>query len=225
MTSNRDVVMLYLQYDVYDSQIPAKSLRSAPIMSNTKFPTPPPSPPAISTYGLDECLSIVLTPEIGRGATGIVHRGTLKPEIAEGSAPLNIVVKLAFDSEQRDNLRAEYEVYRRLRSKGVLRGITTALEFFDDSEGGPCALVILYSGVSLITEPGRVLSVSDRQSALSTLTSIHRAGILHGDIRQENILVRDLGVTIIDFGHSKQCDDQEAKDKECARLRYFLGLE
>ena len=34
----------------------------------------------------------------------------------------------------------------------------------------------------------------------------------------------DAGVTIIDFGHSKQCDDEEAKNKELARLRYLLGL-
>jgi serine/threonine protein kinase len=63
------------------------------------------------------------------------------------------------------------------------------------------------------------------KSALSTLESIHRAGILHGDIRRENILIGDSGVTIIDFGHSKQChDDQGAKDEELACLRHFLGL-
>ncbi|KAM6500024.1 hypothetical protein JOM56_003038 [Amanita muscaria] len=68
------------------------------------------------------------------------------------------------------------------------------------------------------------MSVSDRKAALSTLESIHRASILHGDLREENILMGNLGVTIIDFGHSKLCDDQEAKDKEFAWLRYFLGL-
>lgn len=61
--------------------------------------------------------------------------------------------------------------------------------------------------------------------ALSTLKSIHGAGILHGDIRRANILIGDLGVTIIDFGHSKQCDDQEAKDREIAQLCYCLHLE
>jgi serine/threonine protein kinase len=62
------------------------------------------------------------------------------------------------------------------------------------------------------------------KSALSTLESIHRAGILHGDIRRENILIGDSGITIIDFGHSKQCHDQGAKDEELACLRHFLGL-
>jgi len=60
---------------------------------------------------------------------------------------------------------------------------------------------------------------------LSTLESIHRAGILHGDIRPENILVSDSGVTIVDFSHSKQSDDQGAMDKEYALLCFFLGFE
>ncbi|KAM6500022.1 hypothetical protein JOM56_003036 [Amanita muscaria] len=222
VASNRDMVLLYLKYDIYDSPIPASFLRSPPsTMANTRCPSPLLSP-RIRPYGLEDCLTIVLTSEIGRGATGVVHRGTLKPEISDGAVPLDVVVKLAFDFEQRDALKGEYGVYCDLKSKGV-QGIATVLGFFDDSEDGACALVMLYAGVPLDTE-SRVLSVSDCKSALLTLESIHRAGILHGDIRQENILMGDLGVTIIDFGHSKQCNDQEAKDKEMALFRYFLGL-
>ena len=87
-------------------------------MAGTKFPAFPLLPQDISTYGLDECLHIVLTSEIGDGATGIVHRGTLQ---LEAYAPLDIVVKLAFSNEQRHALRDEYDVYRRLRLKGVSR--------------------------------------------------------------------------------------------------------
>ena len=56
------------------------------------------------------------------------------------------------------------------------------------------------------------------------LGSIHCAGILHADIRPENILINNLGITIIDFGHARHCDDKRAKDEELAQLRYFLGL-
>jgi serine/threonine-protein kinase RIO1 len=52
---------------------------------------------------------------------------------------------------------------------------------------------------------------------------MHRAGILHGDLRQENILIGDSGVTIIDFSHSIRCDNQRAKDQEIAQLRNLLG--
>jgi serine/threonine protein kinase len=60
--------------------------------------------------------------------------------------------------------------------------------------------------------------------ALSTLQSIHCAGILQGDIRPENILIGESGITIIDFGHSELCDNEQAKKKELAQLRYFFGL-
>ena len=162
MASTRDVVLIYLQYDVYDSPVPSLFLRSAPpIVADPKLPTPPLSQRAISTYAPEECLTIVLTSEIGRGATGVAHRGRLKPETSGVSVPLDVVVKLAFDNEQRDGLRSEYEVYRTLRSKGVLKGITTSLGFFNDTEGGPCALVMLYAGRALVAEPKCVLTVSD----------------------------------------------------------------
>ena len=156
------MLLLYFQYGIYDSPIPASFTRSAPpIMAKAKFPAPPLSPRTTRTYTPNECLFIVLTSEIGQGATGIVHRGTLKPNNGDGSAPLDVVVKLAFDNQQRDMLRAEYETYRRLRSKGVLRGLTTTLGLFDDTEDGPCALVMLYAGDSLFDQPERILSASD----------------------------------------------------------------
>jgi hypothetical protein len=58
VASNRNVILLYLRYDVYDSPVPTTFLRSAPpIMANTEFP--PLSPRDINTYGLDECLPVV----------------------------------------------------------------------------------------------------------------------------------------------------------------------
>lgn len=168
MASNHDVIFLYLNYNIYDSPVPASFLRSAPpIIAHTKCPTPPFCPRAINTYGPEECLIIVLTSEIGQGATGVVLRGTLEPEILGCAMPLDIVVKFAFDFEQRDALRSEYEVYRHLRLKGVVaipkgvEGITTALGFFDDHEGAACALVMLYAGVPLSTELQGNLSISD----------------------------------------------------------------
>ena len=68
-------------------------------------------------------------------------------------------------------------------------------------------------------------SVPHSNAALSTLASIHDAGILHGDIRKANILLSELGVTIIDFSHSTQCNNRRAKDEEHGRFHYLLGLE
>ena len=161
MAQNRVVLLLYLRYGVYDSQYPATFYRSAPAIIEDKK-TPPLLPlRAISSCQTEDCLTSILTAEIGHGATGVVHRGTLHAEGSDESVPLDVVVKLAFDSEQRDALKNEYEIYRLLRSNGVAQGIVTVLGFFDDVEGGPSALVMLYAGVSLETEPEQVLLLSE----------------------------------------------------------------
>lgn len=150
--SNHDVVHVYHQYGVYDSPIPATFIRRAPLFS----------PQAIHSSRPEECLDIVLTSEIGEGATGVVHRGSLMPKIRDYTKPMDVVVKLAFDVEQRKALRSEYEIYRHLWLKGIHRGIMTALGLFDDSEDGACALVMLYSGVPLPASADQGnLSISD----------------------------------------------------------------
>ncbi|KAK2459413.1 hypothetical protein APHAL10511_008568 [Amanita phalloides] len=111
--NNRDVVHLYLRYGIYDSPVPATFLRSTSIMAHTRGPTPPFTLRGIRTCGPEECMTIVITSEIGHGATGVVHRSTLELDL---------------------------EVYRRLRSKEVCRGIATTLGYFDDSEDACHAL-------------------------------------------------------------------------------------
>jgi len=107
-------------------------------------------------------MTIVITSEIGQGVTGIALRGTLKPKNMEGAGSLDVVVKLAFDAEQRDSLKSEYEFYRHLKLKGVNRGITPTIGFFDDIEGSACAIVMLYAGVPISTlDPGCMLTTSD----------------------------------------------------------------
>jgi hypothetical protein len=50
-------------------------------------------------------------------------------------------------------------MYRFLRSKGVVKGITAVLGFFDDVKGGPSALVMPYAGILFGTELEQVLSL------------------------------------------------------------------
>jgi len=152
------VLYLYLRYGIFYSPIPATFFRSAPAITEDEKVSL--SPQDIHSYRVDDSLTVILTSEIAHGATGVAHRGTLNVDDMDGSMPLDVVVKLAFDSEQRDAFRHEYEMYRLLRLKGVVKGIKTVLGFFDDLEGGACALVMLYAGVSLRAE--QALSLSER---------------------------------------------------------------
>lgn len=157
LASSRNVILLYLQYDIYDSSAPSTFVRSGRI----GHPIPLPSQEIVRNYQLEECLTIVLKSEIGHGATGQVLHGTLEVEASE-CALLDVAVKLALASEQRQALRDEYRIYHQLRSKGVTAGITTPLGLFDDVEGGACTLVMPYEGVPLAAMPELVLPISYR---------------------------------------------------------------
>jgi len=65
--------------------------------------------------------------------------------------------------------------------------------------------------------------VHNSRSALSTL-ELSCAGILSWRYPSGKFLVSDSGVTIVDFSHSKQSDDQGAMDKEYALLCFFPWL-
>ncbi|KAM6503753.1 hypothetical protein JOM56_000696 [Amanita muscaria] len=215
LASGRNVILLYLQYGIYDSSAPSTFVRSGPI----GHPTPLPSRETVRNYQLEECLTIVLKSEIGHGATGQVLRGTLEVEASE-CVSLDVAVKLALASEQRKALRDEYKIYHQLRS--VTAGITTPLGLFEDVEGGACILVMPYVGAPLAATPELVLAISYREEVLATLVEIHDADILHGDLSLDNILVSDSGLTIIDFSHSRVCSDQDAKYSASRRKGYRL---
>jgi hypothetical protein len=85
--------------------------------------------------------------------------GTLEVEASE-CALLDVAVKIALSSEQREALRDEYKIYHQLRSKGVTARIMTPLGLFDDVEGGACALVMPYVGIPLSAMPELALPIS-----------------------------------------------------------------
>jgi tRNA A-37 threonylcarbamoyl transferase component Bud32 len=60
----------------------------------------------------------------------------------------------------------------------------------------------------------------------STLEEIHQAGILHGDIRRQNLLINDSGeVAIIDFDQSMESPSTEAMAQEMGQLVDLLHSE
>jgi tRNA A-37 threonylcarbamoyl transferase component Bud32 len=65
-----------------------------------------------------------------------------------------------------------------------------------------------------------------RLSLLSTLKAIHKAGIIHGDIRLPNLCVDSAGeARIIDFSHASQDKSTEARAREITELCMILDME
>jgi len=106
-----------------------------------------------------------------------------------------------FDSEDRDQEAAVYVHLKSLWGKYIpsLR-VSTPLEFFH-------ALIIEYvDGVPLSRAN---INAKVEAAVLEAFNAIHSLGVIHGDVRNENILVAEGGsrVWIIDFERSSILDD------------------
>jgi tRNA A-37 threonylcarbamoyl transferase component Bud32 len=61
---------------------------------------------------------------------------------------------------------------------------------------------------------------------LATLESIHRANILHGDIRLPNLCITPSGEAfVVDFGHATESRSRKDKSQEIRELSYILGMD
>jgi len=85
---------------------------------------------------------------------------------ASENLSLDVAVKLAFTTEGFNALRNEYKIYCWLKSHGVTIGITTPLGLFYNVEGGACAIVMPYVGISLNAMPELVLPNSSQCVAI-----------------------------------------------------------
>jgi predicted Ser/Thr protein kinase len=195
---------------------------------------PPPEP----------SIHITVDSELQPGSTGIVHIGTMA--VDQSGPTAKVAVKLAFSRDEKSRLMEEHRVYTHLHSKGV-QGIPRDIGLFVDEEPllgaeGPYALIMSYAGVSLFGRSKRALdSVKQvvnpvyisidsnrtcRDSLLATLRSIHRAGILHGDIRLANLCVTASGEAfVVDFSHATKNCSRKEKTQEIKDLTHILGMD
>jgi hypothetical protein len=169
-------------------------------------------------------------------------------EVDPSGPTVEVAVKLAFTKDEKSRLEQEHRMYSLLHSKGV-QGIPCNIGLFVANdhlcgEIGPYALVMTHAGLSLfgrdrgknashsIKQVLHFDSVSDksdrdhRDSLLATLMSIHRAGVLHGDIRLPNLCATPSeDAFIVDFSHATESSSRKAKANEVEELRQILGID
>jgi serine/threonine protein kinase len=227
-------MLVSLKYGVYDSPRPVPFLHME-CPSHTRSCELP--------YTLEDTFGVVMTSEIGAGATGIVLRGTLFVEGHEDIAPLDVAMKISIGNGEKAALAHEHDTYRFLNAHGITRGIGTVLGFFRDAcEPGDHALLMLYDGVVFDQASTGSLSPAKRYrplfhtliylttvdfvraAALETLANIHAAGFLHGDIRPENILVGEQGLTLIDFAYATRTNDHDDMRNEHEELSRIIDV-
>jgi serine/threonine protein kinase len=82
-------------------------------------------------------------------------------------------------------------------------------------------------GTSMCGRPVELQGLTDLQKkeALDTLKSVHQYGIIHGDLRKDNILMNDDGkIMLIDFGRATFARSNEEYNKEIGALKGMLHI-
>ncbi|KAF5369652.1 hypothetical protein D9615_010246 [Tricholomella constricta] len=214
--ATRCLALIELRYGVYNSPAPASFVRS-----KTRRKT---------RYKSDEYLSIILTSEIASGATGVAHVAELKVLVAGRTLSSAAVVKLAFEPEQIQRLRHEFSIFQHLKSRGVVEGIPFIFGLFEDVETDALALVMTHVGTCLLTlwpnfrDMKLKLPEAARTSFLRVMSSIHQAGVLHMDIRPENLTISGNDqAAIIDFDQAELNHSEGAKRREMRHLTALLN--
>ena len=105
--------------------------------------------PRAEEYQAHKYFELYLAPDFNSGATGQVHRATIRMTLLGGrllSSPA--IVKVAFHDLQRERLRHEYIVYKHLADKGV-ESVASIYGLFEDIDDGSSALIMSDAGISL----------------------------------------------------------------------------
>tara|TARA_R110002096_G_scaffold239101_1_gene430673 strand:+ start:31012 stop:32160 length:1149 start_codon:yes stop_codon:yes gene_type:complete len=164
-----------------------------------------------SSTVVDGCGSYWRTAEqIGKGGCGSVYRGYRR----DTRAPVAIKL-LAEEVQDCPQQRKAFCREAKLLSQVSHETIVGVKEFGRNSQGRLYFAMDLIDGVDLqhrlIDESIPVLDLLEMtQSLASAISYLHNLGIVHRDVKSENIVVRDEGgITLIDFGTAVKVEDED----------------
>ncbi|KIM42842.1 hypothetical protein M413DRAFT_26824 [Hebeloma cylindrosporum] len=212
--------LVSLRYGPYCSPTPASFIRIGSSCAPSLQPKPPRVQKLKAKYQTHEYFTLMLGPPLGDGATGIVHPAALEIQVKDDRGMIStlkrndLVVKLAFEEEQKTRMQHEFTVYAHLAKKNVT-GVPIVHGLFNDPDSGTLALLMDNVGQNLREReeertgekfPKQVSTTKEeRRAFVAVMKSIHKAGIKHMDIRADNLVIHPATgkVAIIDFDRAK----------------------
>ncbi|TFK66627.1 hypothetical protein BDN72DRAFT_961625 [Pluteus cervinus] len=230
---SRPVALVRLSAGGLNSSIPASCLRTGDALTmeshlefagNHSTQKELPKPP--------EYFMLTLQSYISAGATGQVYAARLEITLPGGKKlSQNVAAKLSTSEEARDRLRREYGIYRHLWTHDVRR-IPEIYGLFEDADDIVTILIMERAAFSFRQrEPATLenkgmlteLMESDKAICLAAVDSIHRAGVVHRDLRPENLVVAQDGrPMVIDFDHACLEATDQLKEHEVSCLLNLL---
>lgn len=163
--------------------------------------------------------------ELGRGSRGIVY---LASDIKKGSPVALKVFPSPSPQMLTDEFRNEFSVLSGVRDPSVIE----VYDFgFDAAEKHYFLAEEYFDGGPLSRWAGRLSfpKLAEITARLcQVLQSLHRRGIFHGDLKPNNILIKDNNVKLVDFGLASRFDFNGRQDNISGTLPYmapelFLG--
>ncbi|HUJ57267.1 MAG TPA: serine/threonine-protein kinase, partial [Kofleriaceae bacterium] len=174
----------------------------------------------------------VLDGRLGEGGMGQVYRAR---HVQLGKAFALKVISPAFAED--GAARARFNREAKLASEITHPNIVSVVDFGEDHQLGAYMVMELVDGVPLLAEGGR-LPVKRAIDILAQVTDavdhIHRCGIVHGDIKADNIMLtsepgstaaarRRRIVRLLDFGLARRHD--HADDEALAGSPHYIAPE
>ncbi|KAJ7028668.1 kinase-like domain-containing protein [Mycena alexandri] len=151
--------------------------------------------------------TFTFTEQLEQGIVGPVFAGTLRPLKGAGarflSSPVPVVAKVALHPAETHLLLQEAAIYARLSH---LQG-SAIPRIFGVFAGRAFAVLVMAHVGGQVDQIG-TLNREQRASLYSGLERLHAGGVLHGDLRAENVVVSATGVpSLIDLSHARvhQC--------------------
>ena len=183
-----------------------------------------------SNEGISKCRKefhfgeYVLGGVIGEGRTGCILR-LFDPVSGRSFVAKGVNEKYHKDVIKEDILRElqnEVRIYKKLKP---LQG--NVVPFFHGAVylyGSMYTLIIDELDADRL-DPDK-LSVEEKKAVVAALDKIHSLGVLHGDIREDNILVgrHEKCPFFVDFGFSRECRSKKAFKEEKKELRRLLQM-
>ncbi|KAJ3515660.1 hypothetical protein NLJ89_g1619 [Agrocybe chaxingu] len=224
----RELALISLDYGIYRSAAPSSFLRVGPSASQAASGTFK-APKRQSKYPPTNYFHATIYGEpIGHGAVGPVHKATIVITLQSGvDCQGEFLIKFAFSEEKQTKLRNEMAIYEHLARASNVEGVVAVHGLFEDVETGTLAMIMDDAGISLLKRelerrghPGPVRTTrKERDAFMRALNSIHKAGVLHNDIRPHNLVARPDGrVSIIDFDQADTEYESEDLEDELSTL-------
>ncbi len=175
--------------------------------------------PIFSSAEVTEIPGMQILGEIGRGSQSIVYKVSKDGQIYAAKIPRDIGFQKAKDTLLQ--FRREAAVLARVRHPGVAEIIEVG-----DISGHPYLIMEYVEGKTLdhILEEDNLLEKSIIQivkTLSGALSVVHRYGLVHRDIKPQNILINQAGgAKLIDFGFAGIVDDVFNKNEVMGTFLY-----